>query len=242
MDGCSSDCEIESNWECQSEPSICNGICGDSSLKGGNECDDGNSKSGDGCSSSCKIEFGWSCSKTEPSICTKKSGLSSGEIAAIVISIVFCCFLMIAIIIFGLIWYRKSKKAKIFDFEMNHKIPILHGIKVGNVIGSGQFGQVYRGDWNSTQVALKSVLNDNIEEFLQEMNLIIEIRHPNVLTLFGLYEYQNQPMIVNLWNLEIYLEFYKLKLNLQIKILLIFVNNHVLEWLIFILKIFYIEI
>ena len=116
MDGCSFDCEIESNWECQSEPSICNGICGDSSLKG-NECDDGNSKSGDGCSLSCKEESGWSCSKSEPSICTENSRLSSGEIVAIVISIGFCCcFVIGALILF--LFLKQQKKQKREEIEM----------------------------------------------------------------------------------------------------------------------------
>ena len=37
--------------------------CGDGVNYGLNECDDGNTLSGDGCSSTCAVEQGWSCAK-----------------------------------------------------------------------------------------------------------------------------------------------------------------------------------
>ncbi len=36
-------------------------FCGDRSIEGGEQCDDGNSMSGDGCSATCQIEKGWQC-------------------------------------------------------------------------------------------------------------------------------------------------------------------------------------
>jgi fibro-slime domain-containing protein len=36
-------------------------VCGDGTLKGFEECDDGNVNSGDGCSSQCAVEFGFQC-------------------------------------------------------------------------------------------------------------------------------------------------------------------------------------
>jgi len=46
-------------------------ICGDSVIFTGNgeECDDGDTASGDGCSATCQIESGWSCTG-EPSDCS----------------------------------------------------------------------------------------------------------------------------------------------------------------------------
>jgi cysteine-rich repeat protein len=35
----------------------------------GEECDDGNTVSGDGCSSNCEVENGWSC-ESQPSVCS----------------------------------------------------------------------------------------------------------------------------------------------------------------------------
>ncbi len=43
-------------------------VCGDGSINGAEQCDDGNTRSGDGCSSSCQIEPGWVCSG-QPSVC-----------------------------------------------------------------------------------------------------------------------------------------------------------------------------
>ncbi len=43
--------------------------CGDEEINAGEECDDGNTLSGDGCSNFCEVEFGYTC-KAEPSICS----------------------------------------------------------------------------------------------------------------------------------------------------------------------------
>ena len=43
--------------------------CGDEEINAGEECDDGNTLSGDGCSDFCEVEFGYTC-KAEPSICS----------------------------------------------------------------------------------------------------------------------------------------------------------------------------
>jgi len=43
-------------------------VCGDGSIDGAEQCDDGGTNSGDGCSSSCQIESGWVCSG-QPSVC-----------------------------------------------------------------------------------------------------------------------------------------------------------------------------
>jgi cysteine-rich repeat protein len=42
------------------------GICGDSILDPGEECDDGNTAAGDGCSDICLIEDGWTCTEPVP--------------------------------------------------------------------------------------------------------------------------------------------------------------------------------
>jgi len=45
-----------------------NGICGDSLLGGGEQCDDGNTAGGDGCSATCQVEPGWSCTPPVPPV------------------------------------------------------------------------------------------------------------------------------------------------------------------------------
>ncbi len=44
--------------------------CGDGSITGSEECDDGDVDNGDGCSSACAVENNWSCTG-EPSVCTQ---------------------------------------------------------------------------------------------------------------------------------------------------------------------------
>ncbi len=44
--------------------------CGNGSISGSEECDDGNTASGDGCSSSCRVEATWTCSGASRSLCT----------------------------------------------------------------------------------------------------------------------------------------------------------------------------
>jgi len=64
-DGCSTDCIVETNWNCSGTPSICT-KCGnviiDTNL--GEECEDDDeypAVGGDGCSDTCEIEAGWEC-------------------------------------------------------------------------------------------------------------------------------------------------------------------------------------
>jgi CSLREA domain-containing protein len=47
--------------------------CGNGVIDLGEQCDDGNTASGDGCSASCAVETGWSCSD-EPSTCASQCG------------------------------------------------------------------------------------------------------------------------------------------------------------------------
>lgn len=55
-DGCSFDCQTESDWKCINQPSVCYLACGDGIVDPGESCDDGNILDNDGCSSSCQIE------------------------------------------------------------------------------------------------------------------------------------------------------------------------------------------
>ena len=68
-DGCSADCTtVEPGWTCPDVGG--NGgpctkapvnSCGDGTVAGNEECDDGNTVSGDGCSSTCAVEAGYTC-------------------------------------------------------------------------------------------------------------------------------------------------------------------------------------
>ncbi|MFC1611019.1 proprotein convertase P-domain-containing protein [Myxococcota bacterium] len=67
-DGCSLDCDVEPDFKCSGEPSICIPACGDGVLDSGEACDDGDAQAGDGCDASCVVESGYFCSG-EPSVC-----------------------------------------------------------------------------------------------------------------------------------------------------------------------------
>ena len=80
-DGCSSTCTVEPGWVCHAgsgsgtdgSASVCSDSCGDGVVTGGEQCDDGNTHSGDGCSQDCTIEPGYACTGA-PSVCTANCG------------------------------------------------------------------------------------------------------------------------------------------------------------------------
>ncbi|WMV15853.1 hypothetical protein MTR67_009238 [Solanum verrucosum] len=54
----------------------------------------------------------------------------------------------------------------------------------------GFFGEVFRGIWNGTEVAVKVFLEqelteENIEDFANEISILSRIRHPNVILFLG---------------------------------------------------------
>ncbi|XP_062220266.1 probable serine/threonine-protein kinase SIS8 isoform X3 [Phragmites australis] len=63
-------------------------------------------------------------------------------------------------------------------------------IAIGERIGLGSFGEVYRGDWHGTEVAVKKFLqqdisSDALEEFRSEVRIMKRLRHPNVVLFMG---------------------------------------------------------
>ncbi|XP_078174471.1 putative serine/threonine-protein kinase SIS8 isoform X2 [Carex rostrata] len=63
-------------------------------------------------------------------------------------------------------------------------------IIIGERIGLGSFGEVYKGDWHGTEVAVKKFLHqdissDALEEFRSEVRIMKRLRHPNVVLLMG---------------------------------------------------------
>lgn len=76
-DGCGADCKVELDsgtmkaaWVCPTPGQLCLPKCGDGKKYGYEQCEDGNTKSGDGCSVSCLIEPGYVCGAVGTA-CTK---------------------------------------------------------------------------------------------------------------------------------------------------------------------------
>ena len=66
-------------------------------------------------------------------------------------------------------------------------------IKKEEEIGGGGMGTVYLGEWQGKQVALKKIKNDYtkgenkilLKKFINEINIIASLRHPNILLYMG---------------------------------------------------------
>ncbi len=74
-DGCTDTCTVEAGFTCAGSPSVCVGSCGNGTISGGEQCDQGsgNIATGDGCNATCQLESGWSCTGS-PSTCVKVCG------------------------------------------------------------------------------------------------------------------------------------------------------------------------
>ncbi|KAM7278834.1 hypothetical protein ACFE04_005968 [Oxalis oulophora] len=76
-----------------------------------------------------------------------------------------------------------------FDDGADCEIPF-EDITLGERIGLGSYGEVYRGDWHGTEVAVKRFLDqgitgESLEEFKSEVWIMKRIRHPNVVLFLG---------------------------------------------------------
>ncbi|XP_074302311.1 serine/threonine-protein kinase CTR1-like isoform X2 [Silene latifolia] len=63
-------------------------------------------------------------------------------------------------------------------------------LTVGVRVGIGFFGEVFRGTWKGTDVAIKVFLeqdltSENMEDFCNEISILSRLRHPNVILFLG---------------------------------------------------------
>ena len=73
-------------------------------------------------------------------------------------------------------------------------------------LGSGQFGNVEKGMWQSKELALKTLktgsTDDDKVKFLQEAAIMAQFRHPNIVTLHGVVS-DKEP--VSLWTTSFFI-------------------------------------
>ncbi|XP_057478371.1 probable serine/threonine-protein kinase SIS8 [Actinidia eriantha] len=63
-------------------------------------------------------------------------------------------------------------------------------LQIGERIGIGSYGEVYRADLNSTEVAVKKFMDQDISgdaltQFKSEVEIMLRLRHPNVVLFMG---------------------------------------------------------
>ncbi|XP_059655799.1 serine/threonine-protein kinase VIK-like isoform X1 [Cornus florida] len=71
-----------------------------------------------------------------------------------------------------------------------------------STIGKGSFGEILRACWRGTPVAVKRILptlsNDKlvIQDFRHEVNLLVKLRHPNIVQFLGAVTERNPLMLI----------------------------------------------
>ncbi|KAF8067119.1 SIS8 [Scenedesmus sp. PABB004] len=75
-------------------------------------------------------------------------------------------------------------------------------ITLGQRIGIGSYGEVYKGLWRGTEVAVKRFLEQNlspqlVQEFKAEVDIMARLRHPNVVLFMGAVMQAHQLAIVS---------------------------------------------
>ncbi|KAK4256587.1 hypothetical protein QN277_006291 [Acacia crassicarpa] len=89
----------------------------------------------------------------------------------------------------GSIGNDSAKSDSVLDDVAEYEIP-WEDITLGERIGLGSYGEVYRGEWHGTEVAVKRFLDQDIygeslEEFISEVRIMKRLRHPNVVLFMG---------------------------------------------------------
>src|SRR5579883_1219689 len=64
-------------------------------------------------------------------------------------------------------------------------------VRRGKLIGSGSFGEVFKGEWKGKEIAMKKLLKESettiSSQFMKEAQILYSINHPNVIRFYGLY-------------------------------------------------------
>lgn len=86
---------------------------------------------------------------------------------------------------------ESTSKLEVSNSAIREGFNILyHEIEFEKKIGAGAFGEVWKGEWAGTSVAIKKILKvdiseDDLKEFATEILLISKLRHPNVVQFLG---------------------------------------------------------
>jgi 5'-nucleotidase/UDP-sugar diphosphatase len=108
--------------------------------------------------------------------------LVGGEIAGIVVgsALAAVCVLGCVVVVTALLASarkRPEQREWLIDFEE---------LEIGDLLGRGGYGEVYRGNWKGTGVAVKTINSAHItramrQSFVEETSIMSRLRHPNVV-------------------------------------------------------------
>eukprot|EP01117_Protostelium_nocturnum_P012030 TRINITY_DN4404_c0_g1_i1.p1 TRINITY_DN4404_c0_g1~~TRINITY_DN4404_c0_g1_i1.p1 ORF type:complete len:1716 (-),score=556.93 TRINITY_DN4404_c0_g1_i1:204-5351(-) len=130
----------------------------------------------------------------------KKEEAGKVNLVAIIVPCIIGGLLLIALVLVVIILMkrrqnrRKARKEDVLLAQL-----MLSDVEVGQMIGKGNFGEVYKGVWNGTTVALKGLTGEDqseLEKFKSEIMLLYKLNHPNIVRLLGLTTSNNQTFMV----------------------------------------------
>ncbi len=124
---------------------------------------------------------------------TSPSGLTQAEFIVAIVVPIGAALIATALLVFFLVRRNKRRRRQGGSDKMiglagkygQWFIPF-ESIKFGDQLGQGASGQVFKGTWNSTTVALKVSMTQANSTVIGELELMMQLRpHPNVIQLFG---------------------------------------------------------
>eukprot|EP00002_Diphylleia_rotans_P031378 TRINITY_DN6515_c0_g2_i1.p1 TRINITY_DN6515_c0_g2~~TRINITY_DN6515_c0_g2_i1.p1 ORF type:complete len:2286 (+),score=369.33 TRINITY_DN6515_c0_g2_i1:114-6971(+) len=131
------------------------------------------------------------CSLTDTNpACLKAAAEDDGSDSTIltvlvptVVSVGTFSIFMLSIVVY---LFRKRLSKAVYKEEKQLLFCDFNELKFFELIGSGSFGEVYRGSWRGTDVAIKKILLMNLKDeviasFQAEIEVMVELRHPNIL-------------------------------------------------------------
>eukprot|EP00002_Diphylleia_rotans_P034042 TRINITY_DN7285_c0_g1_i5.p1 TRINITY_DN7285_c0_g1~~TRINITY_DN7285_c0_g1_i5.p1 ORF type:complete len:2384 (+),score=458.96 TRINITY_DN7285_c0_g1_i5:132-7283(+) len=101
---------------------------------------------------------------------------------------------LFAVVVAGTFWglsYRRKMQSNLKKVEAKlYGIISSQELKFHDSLGEGTFGQVFRGEWRETMVAIKKlkdlqVDSKSLQAFKQEVSVMVELRHPNIVLFMG---------------------------------------------------------
>jgi hypothetical protein len=145
---------------------------------------------------------------TVPDNINEQPSESTDNVVIIIPSVAGVVVIVLVISVVLFVWLRKRKQRSEDDEdapqEMHTKSTeldpdvYLQDVVIKGKLGSGNFGEVYKGLWQgTTEVALKSLSgSDNPEVFMHEAKILQSLNHANVIRCYGLHIVEQKLYIV----------------------------------------------